>query len=137
MMFFEICLIFFQSASIFFEMPTIVTFVKIVTTVKLSTIPNVFIIVDIYCIVFSSSQFTSFYCLDFHIELISNNQLFWLKTIWYGHLVLSFEFVYRQLFIDTECTGAYLIFVIFFTQAKFLENKIYTEKTRKLWQNTQ
>ena len=31
----------------------------------------------------------------------------------------------------------YLIFVIFFTQAKFLENKIYTEKTRKLQQNTQ
>ena len=24
--------------------------------------------------------------------------------------------------------GAYLIFVIFFTRAKFLENKIYTEK---------
>ena len=33
--------------------------------------------------------------------------------------------------------GAYLIFVIFFTRAKFLENKIYTEKTRKLRQNTQ
>ena len=32
---------------------------------------------------------------------------------------------------------AYLIFVIFFTQAKFLENKIYTEKKRKLRQNTQ
>ena len=32
---------------------------------------------------------------------------------------------------------AYLIFVIFFTRAKFLENKIYTEKTRKLQQNTQ
>ena len=31
----------------------------------------------------------------------------------------------------------YLIFVIFFTQAKFLENEIYTEKTRKLRQNTQ
>ena len=31
----------------------------------------------------------------------------------------------------------YLIFVIFFTQAKFLENEIYTEKTRKLGQNTQ
>ena len=31
----------------------------------------------------------------------------------------------------------YLIFVIFFTRAKFLENKIYTEKTRKLRQNTQ
>ena len=33
--------------------------------------------------------------------------------------------------------NTYLIFVIFFTQAKFLENKIYTEKTRKLRQNTQ
>ena len=32
---------------------------------------------------------------------------------------------------------AHLIFVIFFTQAKFLENKIYTEKTHKLRQNTQ
>ena len=32
---------------------------------------------------------------------------------------------------------AYLIFVIFFTRAKILENKIYTEKTRKLRQNTQ
>ena len=32
---------------------------------------------------------------------------------------------------------AYLIFVIFFTRAKFLENKIYTEKARKLRQNTQ
>ena len=31
----------------------------------------------------------------------------------------------------------YLLFVIFFTQTKFLENKIYTEKTRKLRQNTQ
>ena len=30
----------------------------------------------------------------------------------------------------------YLIFVIFFTQAKFLKNKIYTEKMRKLRQNT-
>ena len=31
----------------------------------------------------------------------------------------------------------YLIFVLFFTRTKFLENKIYTEKTRKLRQNTQ
>ena len=31
----------------------------------------------------------------------------------------------------------YLILVIIFTRAKFLENKIYTEKTRKLRQNTQ
>ena len=34
-------------------------------------------------------------------------------------------------------SASYLIFVIFFTQTKFLENKIYTEKTRKLRQNTQ
>ena len=33
--------------------------------------------------------------------------------------------------------GEYLLFVIFFTQTKFLKNKIYTEKTRKLRQNTQ
>ena len=32
---------------------------------------------------------------------------------------------------------SYHIFVISFTWAKFLENKIYTEKTRKLRQNTQ
>ena len=32
---------------------------------------------------------------------------------------------------------AYLIFVNFFTRAKFLENKIYTEKARTLRQNTQ
>ena len=32
---------------------------------------------------------------------------------------------------------AYLIFVICFTRAKFLENIIYTEKARKLRQNTQ
>ena len=32
---------------------------------------------------------------------------------------------------------AYLIIVIFFTLTQFLENKIYTQKTRKLRQNTQ
>ena len=31
----------------------------------------------------------------------------------------------------------YLIIVIFFTLTQFLENKIYTKKTRKLQQNTQ
>ena len=36
-----------------------------------------------------------------------------------------------------NCVYTYLIFVIIFTRAKFLENKIYTEKTRKLRQNTQ
>ena len=32
---------------------------------------------------------------------------------------------------------AYLIIVIFFTLTQFLENKIYTQKMRKLRQNTQ
>ena len=34
-------------------------------------------------------------------------------------------------------SGTHLIFVIFFTRAKFLQNKIHTEITRKLRQNTQ
>ena len=34
--------------------------------------------------------------------------------------------------VNGDDVGAYLIFVIFFTQAKFLEIKIYTEKTHKL-----
>ena len=42
-------------------------------------------------------------------------------------------FVISQDHVET----AYLLFVIFFTQTKFLENKIYNEKTRKLRQNTQ
>ena len=37
--------------------------------------------------------------------------------------------------IEDRC--AYLIIVIFFTLTQFLENKIYTQKTRKLRQNTQ
>ena len=41
------------------------------------------------------------------------------------------------LFLQRAGGRAYLIFVIFFTRAKFLENKIYTAKTRKLRQNTQ
>ena len=39
--------------------------------------------------------------------------------------------------LNIKTLRAYLIFVIFFTRAKFLENKIYTEKARKLRQNTQ
>ena len=38
---------------------------------------------------------------------------------------------------NDDGAGAYLIFVIFFIRAKFLENKIYIEKTRKLRQNAQ
>ena len=43
---------------------------------------------------------------------------------------------YEEVLRGDHC-NAYLIFVIFFTRAKFLENEIYTEKTRKLRQNTQ
>ena len=41
------------------------------------------------------------------------------------------EHVPSLLFVDSQFErdgGAYLIFVFFFTHAKFLENKIYTEK---------
>ena len=51
------------------------------------------------------------------------------KNLWYD---------LKKLFWQDELNPrAYLIFVIFFTRTKFLENKIYTEKTRKLRQNTQ
>ena len=40
-------------------------------------------------------------------------------------------------YIIISSPSAYQIFVIFFTRAKFLVNKIYTEKARKLRQNTQ
>ena len=43
----------------------------------------------------------------------------------------------NNFFIVVVRLRTYLIFVIFFTRTKFLENKIYTEKTRKLQQNTQ
>ena len=39
--------------------------------------------------------------------------------------------------VAISCQKAYLIIVIFFTLTQFLENKIYTQKTRKLRQNTQ
>ena len=42
-----------------------------------------------------------------------------------------------NLILNIRREGTYLIFVIYFTRAKFLENKIYTKKTRKLRQNTQ
>ena len=40
-------------------------------------------------------------------------------------------------FLGPRGPQEYLIFDIFFTQAKSLENKIYIEKTRKLRQNPQ
>ena len=49
----------------------------------------------------------------------------------------SFRDFPSRIFRSKRLTQAYLIFVICFTRAKFLENKIYTEKTRKLRQNTQ
>ena len=50
--------------------------------------------------------------------------------------ILSFEFLYIVQYNNVGL-ASYLKFVIFFTWTKFLENKIYTEKTRKLRQNTQ
>ena len=51
-------------------------------------------------------------------------------------IVLVFDLKYQSADLTvghnrTEM-GTYLIFVIFFTQAKFLENKIYTEKRQIL-----
>ena len=45
--------------------------------------------------------------------------------------------MHQKFYFKVSIDISYLIFVIFFTQAKFLENKIYTEKTHKLRQNTQ
>ena len=36
--------------------------------------------------------------------------------------------LFQEIFYKPKTQKAYLIFVIFFTRAKFLENKIYTEK---------
>ena len=49
----------------------------------------------------------------------------------------GFDSKRQQRLLAVPVTQPYLIFVIFFTRAKFLENKIYTEKMRKLRQNTQ
>ena len=57
-------------------------------------------------------------------------KMIWWYVVWRRESLL----VIRQVIGDFDL---YLIFVIFFTQSKFLENKIYTKKTRKLRQNTQ
>ena len=45
------------------------------------------------------------------------------------HLLPTSQFIGRSIFFSFMVSkSAYLIFVIFFTLAKFLENKIYTEK---------
>ena len=64
----------------------------------------------------------------------------WLPQVSHPNWQLSYHHYYHILFISYyifSWPGTYLIFVIFFTQAKFWENKIYTEKMRKLRQNTQ
>ena len=58
-----------------------------------------------------------------HREIIQNFKHTWITLM--------------ESFSITMPLKAYLLFVIFFTQTKFLENKIYTKKTRKLRQNTQ
>ena len=59
----------------------------------------------------------------------------WVAWPWTWLPCWAFSFVLAMRF--GSWLQPYLIFVIFFTQAKFLENKICTEKTRKLRQNTQ
>ena len=74
----------------------------------------------------------------------------WVFTPFAAFLLVGFNLLlYQVVGPPTECQGSnppseyhqelktYLIFVVFFTQTKFLENKIFTEKTRKLRQNTQ
>ena len=71
--------------------------------------------------------------------------LLFLVRAWYGlegestrKINKSWDFQPFIAIEDNKQTSyPYLIFVIFLTRAKFLENKIYTEKTRKLRQNTQ
>ena len=52
-------------------------------------------------------------------------------------LILPFTFHTWFSMKQTLPVLSYLIIVIFFTLTQFLENKIYTQKTRKLRQNTQ
>ena len=54
----------------------------------------------------------------------------------FGYLS-SKQITETQIKLTKDNGQTYLIFVVFFTRTKFLENKIYTEKTRKLQQNTQ
>ena len=42
--------------------------------------------------------------------------------------ILEIEKTFAASLLQEPDANAYLIFVIFFTRAKFLENKIYTEK---------
>ena len=51
-------------------------------------------------------------------------------------IVFAHLFVFNFVFLRENCCPC-LIIVIFFTLTQFLENKIYTKKTRKLRQNTQ
>ena len=52
----------------------------------------------------------------------------WNRTPVYLELALSASYHFRSEFNFSLDHRAYLIFVIFFTRAKFLEDKIYTEK---------
>ena len=56
--------------------------------------------------------------------------IIWSCVMWSGNVSSRFKKGHVMI-------GTYLIIVIFFTLTQFLENKIYTQKTRKLRQNTQ
>ena len=53
----------------------------------------------------------------------------WIRLLYHLRTSFKSEFVVQTLFFCcVSIFDSYLIFVIFFTRAKFLENKIYTEK---------
>ena len=62
-------------------------------------------------------------------------------TIYFTYIIIchlvTFEPLLNHLLALSFHPTPFLIFVICFTRAKFLENTIYTDKTRKLQQNTQ
>merc|ERR1711973_866510 len=64
-------------------------------------------------------------CISTYLYMfcVSSNNPSMSKIMWVTYIIME--------------RHTYLIFFIFFTRAKFLENKIYTKKTRKLRQNTE
>ena len=71
------------------------------------------------------SKFKNLFVIDFNFEELYNFSMEVLKFRSCGMLA------------NNMLLNSYLIIVIFFTLTQFLENKIYTQKTRKLRQNTQ
>ena len=64
----------------------------------------------------------------FHFSIVIQDHTLYLSFFLHGKIFEEYN-LKRQIFVkQKKSKQAYLIFVIFFTLAKFLENKIYTEK---------